>query len=91
MLDNASPTAPGEPPPLAASGSRPDRLDWEGEGTHRIPFVAYTGEALYRRELERFFYKGHWCYVGLEAEVPNPGDFKRTVVGERSVILVRDA
>jgi salicylate 5-hydroxylase large subunit len=28
--------------------------------------------------------------VGLEAEVPNPGDFKRTVVGERSVILVRD-
>ncbi|MBV9891124.1 MAG: aromatic ring-hydroxylating dioxygenase subunit alpha, partial [Rhizobacter sp.] len=31
----------------------------------------------------------HWCYVGLEAEVANPGDFKRTVVGERSVILVR--
>ncbi|MFZ9408527.1 MAG: aromatic ring-hydroxylating dioxygenase subunit alpha, partial [Burkholderiaceae bacterium] len=31
------------------------------------------------------------CYVGLEAEVPNPGDFKRTVIGERSVLLVRDA
>jgi salicylate 5-hydroxylase large subunit len=39
--------------------------------------------------LERFFYKSHWCYVGLEAEVPNPGDFKRTVVGERSVIMTR--
>jgi phenylpropionate dioxygenase-like ring-hydroxylating dioxygenase large terminal subunit len=25
------------------------------------------------KELERFFYKGHWCYVGLEAEVPEPG------------------
>jgi salicylate 5-hydroxylase large subunit len=64
---------------------------WETEGTHRIPFAAYTEEALHRRELDRFFYKGHWCYVGLEIEVPEPGDFKRTVVGERSVILVRDA
>jgi salicylate 5-hydroxylase large subunit len=62
-----------------------------GDGTHRIPFATYTDEALYQRELERLFYKGHWCYVGLEAEVPNPGDFKRTVIGERSVLLVRDA
>jgi salicylate 5-hydroxylase large subunit len=52
--------------------------------------MAYTDDALYRRELERFFYRKHWCYVGLEAEVPNPGDFKRTVIGERSVLMVRD-
>jgi salicylate 5-hydroxylase large subunit len=65
-------------------------LCWEGEGTHRIPFQAYTDEDLYRRELERFFYRNHWCYVGLEAEIPHPGDFKRSVVGERSVIMVRD-
>ncbi|MFO1329815.1 MAG: aromatic ring-hydroxylating dioxygenase subunit alpha [Rubrivivax sp.] len=69
----------------------PTQPRWEGEGTHRIPFLAYTSDELYRRELERFFYRGHWCYVGLEAEVPNAGDFKRTAVGERSVILVRDA
>ena len=67
----------------------PELLAWEGAGTSRIPFAAYTSAALHRRELERFFYKSHWCYVGLEAEIPNPGDFKRTVVGERSVILVR--
>ncbi|MBI5718129.1 MAG: Rieske 2Fe-2S domain-containing protein [Burkholderiales bacterium] len=64
---------------------------WPAEGTHRIPFSVYTQEELHRRELERFFYRGHWCYIGLEAEVPMPGDFKRTVVGERSVILTRDA
>ena len=64
---------------------------WESEGTHRIPFAAYTSEALHRKELERFFYRAHWCYVGLEAEIPNPGDFKRTVIGERSVLMVRDA
>jgi salicylate 5-hydroxylase large subunit len=74
----------------SAASALPDQLVWDGDGTHRIPFGAYTSDAIHQRELERFFYKGHWCYVGLEAEVPNPGDFKRTVIGERSVILVRD-
>ena len=68
----------------------PEQIHWESNGTHRIPFLAYTSEELYRRELERFFYKNHWCYVGLEAETPNPGDYKRTAIGERSVILSRD-
>ena len=68
----------------------PEHPTWEGDGTYHIPFLAYTSEQIYRRELERFFYKAHWCYVGLEAEVPNPGDYKRTSIGERSVLLVRD-
>ena len=62
---------------------------WDSELTHRIPFSVYTGEGLHQKELDRFFYQGHWCYVGLQAEVPNPGDFKRTKIGERSVIMVR--
>ena len=68
----------------------PTEPTWETDGTHRIPFAAYTSDEIHQRELERFFYKNHWCYVGLEAEIPNPGDFKRTAVGERSVILARD-
>ena len=75
----------------SASGDGVNPLDWEGGGTSRIPFALYTDEQLHRKELERFFYRGHWCYVGLEAEIPKPGDFKRTMVGERSVILVRAA
>lgn len=63
---------------------------WPGEGSSRVPFWAYTRADLYKRELERFFYSGHWCYVGLEVEVPAPGDFLRTMVGERSVIMTRD-
>ncbi|MEO5844835.1 MAG: salicylate hydroxylase, partial [Caldimonas sp.] len=43
----------------------PELLSWESAGTSRIPFAAYTSEALHRRELERFFYRNHWCYVGL--------------------------
>jgi salicylate 5-hydroxylase large subunit len=74
------------------SSTFPTEPHWEaGAGTHRIPFLTYTSDELYQRELERFFYKSHWCYVGLEAEVPNIGDFKRTAIGERSVIMVKDA
>ncbi len=62
---------------------------WDSAGTSRIPFAVYTDEELHKKELERFFYKAHWSYVGLEAEIPNVGDFKRTVVGERSVIMTR--
>ena len=67
----------------------PDKAVWESDGT-TASRSTYTSDDLYRKELDRFFYRDHWCYVGLEAEIPNPGDFKRTVVGERSVIMVRD-
>lgn len=37
-------------------------LRWEA-GTSRIPFQAYVDGDVYRRELERLFYRGHWCYL----------------------------
>lgn len=67
----------------------PEPLAWPREDSSRIPFEAYTRADLYQKELDTFFYRDHWCYVGLEAEVPNEGDFKRTVIGERSVIMSR--
>lgn len=76
--------------PVAPPSMFPRDVAWESAGTSRIPFSAYTSDELHRRELERFFYRSHWCYVGLEAEIAEPGDFKRTAIGERSVILVRD-
>lgn len=63
---------------------------WGDAPTSRAPGWVYTRDDVYREELERFFYRGHWCYVGLECEIPNPGDWRRSVVGERSVILARD-
>ena len=64
-------------------------IHWETPGTSRVPFALYTHQDSHKKELERFFYKDHWSYVGLDAEIPNPGDFKRTVIGERSVIMTR--
>ena len=76
--------------PAALDQAAPASLNWSDNGSSRIPYAAYTDPALYQRELERFFYRGHWCYVGLEVEIPKPGDFKRTQIGERSVIVIRD-
>ena len=70
---------------VAETGTR-----WGSEPASRVPGWVYTDPEVFRLELERFFYRGHWCYVGLECEIPEPGNFKRTVVGERSVIMVRD-
>ena len=52
--------------------------------------MAYTDAQLYQRELEKIFYGTHWCYVGLEVEIPNIGDYKLSHVGERQVLMVRD-
>jgi len=63
---------------------------WEGPGSSRIPAAVYVEPGVYARELERIFYGAHWSYVGLEAEVPEPGCFKRSAIGERSVIMIRN-
>ena len=63
---------------------------WPEPGASRIPAGVYTSPEVYARELERIFYGRHWCYVGLEAEIPEPGNFKRTSIGERSVIMIRN-
>ncbi len=76
--------APAQPAEAAA----PDV--WTTGSASRVPYRVYTDEQIYRRELERIFYGPHWSYVGLAAEIPNHGDFKRTFVGEREVIMVRD-
>ena len=70
----------------------PDALvkPWPGENCERVPLWVYSDRANYGRELERIFYGPHWHFVGVDAEIPNPGDFKRATIGERSVIVTRD-
>ena len=63
---------------------------WSQTDSSRIPFWAYTDAQLYSQELDKIFYGAHWCYVGLEVEIPNTGDYKLSHVGERQVLMVRD-
>lgn len=63
---------------------------WPGEGHCRIPYWVYYDGENYEREQEMIFRGPAWNYVGLEAEIPRPGDFKTTFVGETPIIVARD-
>jgi anthranilate 1,2-dioxygenase large subunit len=65
--------------PLAAT---PEPLPhWPALGVCRAPYQVFTDQAVYDREPERIFRGDVWHWVGLEAETPNPGDFKTNVIG----------
>ena len=63
---------------------------WPAQGSSRVPYWAYTDPEVYQREQERIFSGSCWAYVALSAEVARPGDFKRTFIGERPVVVARD-
>ena len=62
---------------------------WPASDTTRVPYWVYSDPELYRREQERVFAGESWAYVGLEAECPEAGDWKRTSIGERPVFVLR--
>lgn len=68
----------------------PDRARPE-QGSARVPYWVYQDRDVYALEQERIFSGPTWNYVGLEAEIPSAGDYRRTFIGERSVIVVRGA
>ncbi len=66
-------------------------LDWPQGDVTNIPYRVYTDQAIFEREMQRIFYGSSWSFVGLEAEIANPNDYLVTKVGERSVVIARDA
>ena len=85
-MDNFQPT--GQTAAQERGVTRPVRR-WRDPGVSRVPGWVYTDPDVYQRELDRIFNGPLWSYVALAAEIPNKGDFKRTWIGERSVIVVR--
>ncbi|HJU16467.1 MAG TPA: aromatic ring-hydroxylating dioxygenase subunit alpha [Stellaceae bacterium] len=49
----------------------------------------FVDEEIYGQELERVFGRS-WLFVGHESQIPNPGDYFVSRMGEESVILTRD-
>ena len=62
---------------------------WPAEGYTRVPYWVYSDPDVHAREQRMIFQGPHWHYVGLEVEVPEPGNYKTTWIGEQSVLLVR--
>ena len=72
------------------SGSRPLDFRWPGEDVSRVPFQVYTDQAIYEAEQARIFQGPTWNLLCVEAEIPNPGDFKTSYIGNAPVVVTRD-
>jgi anthranilate 1,2-dioxygenase large subunit len=66
------------------------RSEWPA-GLTRVPYWVFQDEAIYRAEQEKIFRGPNWHYLGLTVELPKPGDFKTTKVGDASVVVARGA
>src|SRR5689334_24831279 len=65
-------------------------LAWPPEGLTRVPYALYGDADLYVRERRQLFMGATWNFLCLEIEIPNPGDYRATFVGEVPVIVARD-
>jgi anthranilate 1,2-dioxygenase large subunit len=75
---------------IGPSNKLPSDYAWPEEGLSVVPDWVYTSREIYDREVERIFHGRTWNFVALEAEIPEPGDYKRSYVGPTPVIVARD-
>src|SRR5216683_3354180 len=64
---------------------------WPSEGLTRVPYEVYSDRSVYEREQAEIFRGRTWSFLCLEAEIPNPGDYKTTRLGDAPVIVARAA
>ena len=65
-------------------------LDWNPNDFSEIPYAVYSDEAVFAQEQKQIFQGATWSFLGLGCEIPKPGDFKTTMVGDIPIIVVRD-
>lgn len=63
-------------------------LEWPA-ARNEYPKEVLAREDVYQMELEKIFYGPIWHPLTHDSEIPNPGDFKTTHVGEMPVLTVR--
>jgi anthranilate 1,2-dioxygenase large subunit len=68
-----------------------DSTVWPTNDYSRVPYRFYHDKAVYELERERLFGGPTWNLIGLEAEIPNPGDFRASYIGEVPIIIHRDS
>ena len=66
-----------------------DDIQWPATDFSSVPYAVFGDQDVFDREMERIFRGPVWCYLALEAEIPEPGDYKSVFVGDRSVVVNR--
>ena len=64
-------------------------IQWPSRDGSRVPFEVFTRADVFAREQEAIFRGPVWSYVALEAEIPQPNDFKTSFVGDTPIIVSR--
>ena len=75
--------------PESSAKTEQGRPEWPEELT-RVPYWVFQRQDVYREEQQNLFRGPYWSYLCLEAEVPQPGDYRTTFVGDTPVIVCRD-
>ena len=56
-----------------------------------VPYKVFSSQEVYEQEQEKIFRGPTWSFLALEAEIPNPNDFKSTFIGDTPVVVTRTA
>ena len=75
-------------PKVMSAADMPD-LRWPDDRAE-IPDWVYTDRRVFDLEVQKVFMGRNWNYVALEAELPEPGNFIRSYIGNIPIIVARD-
>lgn len=72
-----------------ATDSGADTVSFPRRDGSRVPYKVFSSQDVYDREQEKIYRGETWSFLGLEAEIKNPGDFKSTYIGDTPVVMTR--
>ena len=63
---------------------------WKSRSLTRVPFSLYSDQQTADDEQDRIYRGATWNYLCLEVELPAPGNYRTTFIGETPVVVVKD-
>jgi anthranilate 1,2-dioxygenase large subunit len=75
---------------MQAAAELRDPFKWPADGVVRAPYRLFSDPDIYELEQTQIFRGQVWSFLCLEVEIPNPGDYRTTTVGETPVVVTRD-